>query len=234
MNIAKNFGKESLTLPGAYQIVNKLNGHKYIGSSINIWTRWGHHLSDLRKNKHDNNYLQNAWNKYGEDNFEFGVLLFCDADNTFIYEQSCLDGLKPEYNIAIDAFVSRKGLKHSDETKEKMSKAALGNKNGVGNKNTLGRKLSDYHKAKISESLVGNKRALGNTPSDEARTKMSNALLGNTRTLGYKHSEESKEKMSKSRIGNTNSLGHKHSDETKAKMRESAKRRCLREKDLIE
>mgnify|MGYP000886959842 CR=1 FL=1 len=79
MNIAKNFGKESLTIPGVYQIVNKLNGHKYIGSSINIWTRWGRHLSDLRKNKHDNNYLQNAWNKYGEDNFEFGVLLFCDA-----------------------------------------------------------------------------------------------------------------------------------------------------------
>ena len=175
MNIASNFSKETLTIPGVYQITNKTNGHKYIGSSINIWKRWGRHLSELRKNTHDNNYLQNAWNKYGEDNFEFGVLLFCDVENTLLYEQLCLDKLNPEYNIATDAQASFRGTKrsaetrakmsaaklghkynvgynHSDEAKAKISKAAMGNKYGIGNKNSLGRKASDETLAKMKES----------------------------------------------------------------------------------
>ena len=55
-------------------IRNKVNNKVYIGSSVNIERRWYSHRYDLRCNKHNNKHLQNAWNKYGEDNFEFIVL----------------------------------------------------------------------------------------------------------------------------------------------------------------
>jgi predicted GIY-YIG superfamily endonuclease len=56
---------------GVYIINNKLNGHNYIGSSINIKQRFAQHKSTLRHNTHRNQHLQNAWNKYGEENFDF-------------------------------------------------------------------------------------------------------------------------------------------------------------------
>ena len=56
---------------GIYKITNKTNGNYYIGSASIICNRWWIHISKLRKNCHSNKYLQNAFNKYGESNFEF-------------------------------------------------------------------------------------------------------------------------------------------------------------------
>ena len=44
---------------------------------MNFGDRWDSHRSLLRNNKHFNQYLQNAWNKYGEKNFEFVVIEDC-------------------------------------------------------------------------------------------------------------------------------------------------------------
>lgn len=55
---------------GIYQIRNLVNGKIYIGSSKNLKNRKCHdHLNTLKRNKHQNNHLQNAFNKYGKDNF---------------------------------------------------------------------------------------------------------------------------------------------------------------------
>ena len=59
---------------GIYKITNKQNDKFYIGSSTNIEMRWYAHKSYLRRNVHANQHLQNAWNKYGEDNFIFSIL----------------------------------------------------------------------------------------------------------------------------------------------------------------
>lgn len=56
-------------ISGVYQIVNELNGHRYIGSSKNIQHRILTHRSSLRRNNHHSIYLQNAFNKYGDDNY---------------------------------------------------------------------------------------------------------------------------------------------------------------------
>ena len=53
---------------GIYCIRNKINNKYYIGQSIDIKNRWKEHKYNLRHNKHVNNKLQNAWNKYGEKN----------------------------------------------------------------------------------------------------------------------------------------------------------------------
>lgn len=60
---------------GIYQIKNLLNNKVYIGQTgQNFQKRFWHHQWKLRKNSHDNKYLQAAWNKYGEENFEFSVV----------------------------------------------------------------------------------------------------------------------------------------------------------------
>lgn len=63
-----------MKLLGIYKIRNILNDKVYIGSSIHIKRRLSEHKCWLRKNTHDNDYLQKAWNKYGENNFVFEIV----------------------------------------------------------------------------------------------------------------------------------------------------------------
>lgn len=58
-----------------YCIKNKINNKKYIGkTSWNINKRFGKHISSLKYNKHYSKNLQEDFNKYGMDNFEFFIL----------------------------------------------------------------------------------------------------------------------------------------------------------------
>ena len=88
---------------GVYKITNIVNGKFYIGSSNDIKARWRQHKDKLRVNKHGNTYLQNAWNKYGEENFLFEVVEECDPEFQFEREQYYLNTLNPfddqGYNI---------------------------------------------------------------------------------------------------------------------------------------
>jgi len=59
---------------GIYSIRNRINGKRYIGSSISIYKRWNTHRRYLRKGIHDNLHLQSSWKKYGEKNFIFEIL----------------------------------------------------------------------------------------------------------------------------------------------------------------
>lgn len=53
-----------------YIIKNLQNGKKYVGQTVNIEKRIYEHFRRLKKNTHVNVKLQNAFNKYGEENFE--------------------------------------------------------------------------------------------------------------------------------------------------------------------
>lgn len=65
---------------GIYMIMTTSNRKKYIGSSVNINRRFSEHKLELMRNKHCNSYLQNSFNKYGEENFQFSVLELCDEE----------------------------------------------------------------------------------------------------------------------------------------------------------
>ena len=68
-------------LCGVYCIENILNDKKYIGISRDIRRRWSEHKSDLKSHTHVNQYLQNAWDKYGESNFKFYIIELCDENS---------------------------------------------------------------------------------------------------------------------------------------------------------
>lgn len=67
-------------IAGIYEIKNINTGKVYIGQSKDIMIRWRDHITRLKKQKHENQYLQNAWNKYGAEAFTFSILEVCDPD----------------------------------------------------------------------------------------------------------------------------------------------------------
>lgn len=104
---------------GVYRITCLVNGKCYIGSTAKSFKeRWQCHTQLLRKNRHHSAKLQNAWNKYGEESFEFAVILTCNPSDVIQHEQRCFDEMRPHYNMAPVAG-NCAGLKHSEETKRK-------------------------------------------------------------------------------------------------------------------
>ena len=67
----KNEGKP---VAGIYLITNTETGTQYVGQAVNIRTRWIQHIQELRARKHCNQALQEDFDKYGEDAFDFKVL----------------------------------------------------------------------------------------------------------------------------------------------------------------
>lgn len=59
---------------GIYLITCIPTGKVYVGQSLDMKSRWGEHRSLLIRGKHDNGYLQRAWNKHGSDGFTFAIL----------------------------------------------------------------------------------------------------------------------------------------------------------------
>lgn len=116
---------------GIYKILNTINGKFYIGSSDFIRRRWREHVVTLNGNKHGNSYLQNAWNKYGKDAFEFSVVEYCETSMLTEKEQFWLDWLRPYdeaigYNIISNARRGTLGLKLPPEFGQKVRERKLG------------------------------------------------------------------------------------------------------------
>ena len=85
-----------------YKITNIVNNKCYIGQAKNYKQRFQQHISALRKNKHENQYLQYSWNFYGEENFKFEVIDCTENYNEMEkYYISLLDStnIKKGYNI---------------------------------------------------------------------------------------------------------------------------------------
>lgn len=106
---------------GIYIITNITSGNRYIGSSKDLGYRLRRHFWDLSKNQHACQYLQNSYNKYGENSFIYCILEFCSVDDRWEREQYYIDLIKPEYNIQKQVIEKR----HSVETIEKIRKSIL-------------------------------------------------------------------------------------------------------------
>lgn len=175
---------------GIYEIRNLVNGKTYVGQSINIKSRKSVHLVNLRYNRHHSKHLQNAWNKYGESNFEFGILEECSIEKLTEREQHWIDTKKAYhdefgYNIGKCAEPSSRGLKRSAETINKMKEA---------------RRNSE----KVKEV---NRRKIGTHDSPETIEKRREAVI---------NSEKWKESMKKM-IGEGNPFfGKNHTAKTKS------------------
>lgn len=82
---------------GIYKITDLNNKIFYIGSSVNIYSRWKRHLNQLKNKNHCNFWLQKIYDKYGEKNLLFEVIEECA--NLKEKEQYYIDTLNPKINI---------------------------------------------------------------------------------------------------------------------------------------
>lgn len=109
---------------GIYLIKNLVNKKVYVGQSVYICNRLYNHLHKLRNGSHGNTYLQNSWNKYGEDNFSISTIEYCEIN--ILNERECFwinyfDSCNPNfgYNISTPDENGYK-FRHSEITLEAM------------------------------------------------------------------------------------------------------------------
>jgi group I intron endonuclease len=211
---------------GVYLITNVSNGKVYVGSTARgPLKRWKGHRRQLRLGIHINGHLRGAWNKYGESNFVFEVLTYCEWWELLELEQRAItifNSANPEfgYNISPTAG-STLGTTHSPEARKKISEAIklaharpevkalrsrIFNDPDYKSRHAVAMKLvtnTPEYRAKLSESC----RIAQSKP--EVKAKVLAALRAALSKPEYRE---------KQRIRST---GRRHSEETKQKMRES-------------
>jgi len=82
--------KENARPMGVFQIRNTINGKVLIGTSVNLPAILNRHKAELRLGGHRNRALQQDWNEFGADAFEFEILDTLPASD------------RPAYNPADD------------------------------------------------------------------------------------------------------------------------------------
>ncbi len=122
--------KKKEVISGIYKITNKANDRVYIGQSYHCLQRKTQHWHELRKNKHSNSHFQNAWNKYGEENFEFEIIEKCSEDERPERERYWI----AFYGANITGYnqssggETYNGIIYNDERNAKISRALRGRK----------------------------------------------------------------------------------------------------------
>src|SRR6266702_3230850 len=86
-------------ISGVYVIQNVITSDCYVGSSVDIARRKLKHFYQLRSNKHGNQHLQSAYNKYGHDSFLFTVHEeVTEKEDLVRREPYWINHLSPQYN----------------------------------------------------------------------------------------------------------------------------------------
>ena len=180
-----------------YETTNLVNGKKYIGQM-----KYGRKEPYLGSGV----ALRLAIKKYGPENFSKQIICECDSKEELnkmeIYYIAQTDAVLSDryYNMAHGG--NSIGLKHTKETREKLSEKAK-------NRSPETRqRMSDAQKGKILSEEHRNKIGAANrNRSTELRQQIGQKLLGRI------VSEETRKKLSE----------HKHTEETKKKISESHK-----------
>ena len=157
-----------------YQILNKVDGKFYLGTTCDIDRRWKEHKRSLSQGTHHSIYLQRAWNKYGQDSFQFKVIKKIIKQRRKEIEQYFLNKFQC-YNPSIGYNMNKKvdsryGRPMSDEAKKKISLSKKGKPSA-----RKGVKASEETRKKLSTSHKGQKawhKGKTGVYSEETRKKM--------------------------------------------------------------
>lgn len=163
---------------GVYVIENSVNGHKYIGSSVDCFRRFGRHMNAAIHGDLSSPIFYRAVNKYGVETFTHKIVEKVD-DIFFLRarEQCWINREKPEYNISLNAWCS-----YPENISEVRS---------LGAKKAWAR--PDYREKaiKVRQGKTSNKGYKCTLEQIENRRKS-----GKQAFKGKKHTAESKYKMS--------------------------------------
>ena len=212
-----------MEISGIYIIRNIENNKCYIGQSLVVKDRIRRHKYELRHNKHSNQYLQAAWNKYGEKAFQFSI--YCCVlsltkkiilNNLNIFEKEIIrecDSFTNGYNLTSGG----ENYEVSEKTRQKSSESHKGIKASeycreMSRKRMKGRIVSKETRQRIGAALKGGKRGEGFSTWNKGKS-------------GYKTkpcSEERKRKIGDAQIGVKNhNFGKPIPESVKNKIRAS-------------
>lgn len=156
--MVNNIPKELRNSAGIYEILNTVNGKRYIGSTKCFYRRFVNHRGYLVRGTHPNKPMVNTVGKYGIEKLTFNVLLCLirqegeslvdfygrmqEDENKLIVEAKS-NMKKYGYNLRViaqsnrglkvspDSITRRKGRKMSDVAKIRMGEARTGVKNAL-------------------------------------------------------------------------------------------------------
>lgn len=170
---------------GIYKITNKINNKCYIGQSIHIEKRFKEHI----KSNFDTP-LCKAFKKYGVDNFIFEVVEECVAEQLNDKEIYYIQHFKSSteewgYNLTFGGNNNIGGF--SKQTREKISKSRIGEKNPM-----YGKPLS---KESLAKRSITYKKTLQNMSEEKKKQWSESNRKGH---LGIRNTEEQKKKISNS------------------------------------
>ena len=199
-------------MTGIYAIENIVNHKIYVGQSLNVHTRFLAHKSCLRRKCHQNEYLQRAWNKYGEKNFKFYMLEECCNEKLNVRETYWCQYFKDKigknnvYNLGHTGqektMSEKQKTKISNAKKEfykkhpealvEMSLARIGEKNAMYGKSS---RIGKHHTLEVRQKLSAMKK--GTKMSAESSLKKSQKMKGSLNPMfGKTHSLEARKKIS--------------------------------------
>ena len=230
---------------GVYEIVNLVNGKRYIGSAAYFGPRWSQHKRELRLNTHHTPHLQHSWNKYGESEFSFRVLeivpeptrqRLIDCENKWFKE------LGYHYNVCPVAG-STLGVKHSATARRNMKNAWKGywRSHPEAFARREAARMAALNTPEVRVKLGSGKRGVPHT--EEHKAHMREKMAGNTNGTANKGrviSQESRQKMRAAKLGTKRSpeaiakgaaasaiarTGQKRTDEQRARMADAARNR---------
>ena len=139
-----NILKQQKDKSGIYCLINKNNGHSYVGSSINLASRMRNYLNTafLKSKQNINMPIVKALLKYNPSNFKLLILEYVDLKTLTLRETYYITYVLPYYNVLKQGYSSL-GYRHTKETKALLSQLA---KNRV---------HTDETKALIARALTG-------------------------------------------------------------------------------
>jgi group I intron endonuclease len=210
---------------GIYMIHNVVSNKVYIGQTVNINHRFVQHSGELRRGVHENTALQCDYDNYGKQSLRYVVLEMIDKNKDGILDEREIYWINfyknlSDYDVYNLTNGGLSGYKRSEETKKKISLSKTGSY------------LSDETKEKIRQANIGDKNPkywLGKHRSEKQKQKQSEAMKG--KMSGENHPMYGKEgywkdKKHPKEFGKQISqtlMGHKVSDESKKKMSDAKK-----------
>lgn len=162
---------------GIYKCTCLSNCRSYIGQTCSLFRRKNDHIRELRNNRHSNRHLQNAWNKYGEENFTWEVLEYCSTDllnEREMYWIEYYNSFKTGFNLTTGGSL---GCIYSEESNQKRREKMLGENNPMyGKTGALNPAYGQDHS--------GEKNGMyGKHHTEEANEKNRQAHLGRNNTM---------------------------------------------------